>query len=297
MSSSVSLVGDAEAPRSQPAALVLLRDVIGTRGGKIGALLVCGVLALAFVGPFLAPFSPTALVGSQFATPTRAHVLGTDMLGRDGLSRFLWGGRTLVLTAFAATLMAYLVGIPLGAFAAVRGGILDIGAVALSDIMLAIPSLVFVLVLLAAVGPSLSMVAIGIAAVELPRVIRIFRAITVEVSILEFVEVARARGETTASVVFREILPNLWTPLMADFGFRLTASIVLVSSLSYLGLGPAPPTADWGLMISENQIGLTIQPWIIVVPAVTIAVLTFGVNLLTDAVARRIGRSGVTRGA
>ena len=168
MSSSVSLVGDAEAPRSQPAALVLLRDVIRTRGGKIGALLVCVVLALAFVGPYLAPFSPTALVGSQFATPTRAHVLGTDMLGRDGLSRFLWGGRTLVLTAFAATLMAYLVGIPLGAFAAVRGGILDIGAVALSDIMLAIPSLVFVLVLLAAVGPSLSMVAIGIAAVELP---------------------------------------------------------------------------------------------------------------------------------
>ena len=294
MSSFVSIVRDSEVPRSRPAALVLLRDVISTRGGRVGAVLVGVVLALAFLGPFVAPFSPTALVDSPFSTPTRAHLLGTDMLGRDGLSRFLWGGRTLVLTAFAATMMAYLVGIPLGAFAGVRGGILDIGAVAFSDIMLAIPSLVFVLVLIAAVGPSLSMVAIGIAAVELPRVIRIFRAITVEVAALEFVEVARARGETTASVVFREILPNLWTPLMADFGFRLTASIVLVSSLSYLGLGQAPPAADWGLMISENQIGLTIQPWIIVVPAVTIAVLTFGVNLLTDAFARRIGRSSAT---
>ena len=296
MSSLFALPRDAEMARSQPAALILLRGVVGTRGGRAGALLVGAVLALAFLGPLLARFSPTAIVDTPFAPPSNAHVLGTDALGRDGLSRFLCGGRTLVLTSFAATLMAYLVGIPLGAFAGVRGGVLDIGAVAVSDLMLAIPSLVFVLVLLAAVGPSISMVAIGIAAVEVPRVTRIFRAITLEVAALEFVEVATARGETTASIVIREIVPNLWTPLMADFGFRLTASIVLVSSLSYLGLGQAPPAADWGLMVSENQIGLTIQPWIIVVPAATIAVLTFGVNLLTDAFARRIGRSVVSGG-
>jgi len=271
MSSLFALSRDAEVARSQPAALMLLRSVVGTRGGRAGALLVGAVLALAFLGPFLAPFSPTAIVDTPFAQPSKAHALGTDALGRDGLSRFLCGGRTLALTSFAATLMAYLAGIPLGAFAGVRGGVVDIGAVAVSDLMLAIPSLVFVLVLLAAVGPSLSMVAIGIAAVEVPRVTRIFRAITVEVAALEFVEVAMARGETTAS-------------------------IVLVSSLSYLGLGQAPPAADWGLMVSENQIGLTIQPWIIVVPGATIAVLTFGVNLLTDAFARRLGRSIVSGG-
>jgi peptide/nickel transport system permease protein len=275
----------------------LLRGVLSARGGQVGATLVCLVLALGFLGPLFAPFSPTTIVDTPFAKPSGAHLLGTDLLGRDALSRFLWGGRTLVLTSFAATMMGYLVGIPLGAFAGVRGGIFDIGTIALSDIMLAIPSLVFVLVLLAAVGPSVSMIAIGIAAVEVPRVIRIFRAITVEVGVLEFVEIAIARGETTASVVLREIIPNIWTPLMADFGFRLTTSIVLVSSLSYLGLGQAPPAADWGLMISENQFGLIIQPWIIVVPAVTIAVLTFGVNLLTDSVARRIGRSVTDRGA
>jgi peptide/nickel transport system permease protein len=296
MSSSVSLSRGPEAPSARPATPGVLRGVLGTRGGQVGAVLVAGVLALAFFGPFFAPASPTAIVGIPFTTPSASRLLGTDALGRDGLSRFLCGGRTLVLTSFAATMMAYLVGIPFGAFAAVRGGVLDIGAVASSDLLLAIPSLVFVLVLLAAVGPSVTTVAFGIAAVEVPRVVRIFRAITLEVAALEFVEVARARGETTASVVFREIIPNLWTPLMADFGFRLTASIVLVSSLSYLGLGQAPPAADWGLMISENQIGLTIQPWIIVVPAATIAVLTFGVNLLTDAFARRIGRSGVTGG-
>jgi peptide/nickel transport system permease protein len=296
MSSSVSLSPNPEVPRARPGTAGVLRGVLATRGGQVGALLVAGVLALAFLGPFVAPISPTALVGIPFTKPSVPHPLGTDALGRDGLSRFLWGGHTLVLTSLAATMMAYLVGIPFGAFAAIRGGMLDIGAVTFSDLMLAIPSLVFVLVLLAAVGPSVSTVAFGIAAVEVPRVIRIFRAITLEVAALEFVEVARARGETTGSVVFREIIPNLWTPLMADFGFRLTASIVLVSSLSYLGLGEAPPTADWGLMISENQVGLTIQPWIIIVPAATIAVLTFGVNMLTDAFARRIGRSVVSGG-
>jgi len=169
MSSLFALSHDAEVARSQPAALMLLRSVVGTRGGRAGALLVGAVLALAFLGPFLAPFSPTAIVDTPFAQPSKAHALGTDALGRDGLSRFLCGGRTLALTSFAATLMAYLAGIPLGAFAGVRGGVVDIGAVAVSDLMLAIPPLVFVLVLLAAVGPSLSMVAIGIAAVHRKR--------------------------------------------------------------------------------------------------------------------------------
>lgn len=295
MSATASWSQEAEAP-APPHTPQLLARIFASRSGRVGALLVGIVVLLALIGPFFAPASPTAIVGNPFALPSADRVFGTDVLGRDGLSRFLWGGRTLILTSFAATVMAYLAGIPLGAFAALTGGAPDIGLVALSDIMLAIPSLVFVLVLLAAAGPSVTMIAVGIAAVELPRVIRIFRAVTVEVSVLEFVEVAIARGESRGSVIRREILPNIWTPLMADFGFRLTTSIVLVSSLSYLGLGQAPPAADWGLMISENQIGLTVQPWIIIVPAATIALLTFGVNLVTDAFARHIGRSVVNGG-
>jgi peptide/nickel transport system permease protein len=138
-------------------------------------------------------------------------------------------------------------------------------------------------------------IVVGIAVTHAPRIVRISRSVTLDVATQEFVEAAVARGESLAAILRHDILPNIWTPILADFGLRLTGSLILFSSLSYLGLGQAPPAPDWGLMISENRAGLLLQPWVIIAPAMTIAVLAIGVNLVADAVARSAGRSVVGR--
>jgi peptide/nickel transport system permease protein len=175
-------------------------------------------------------------------------------------------------------------------------GPFDLGAVGISDLVISFPPIVFILVLLAAAGSGLSIVVIAIAAVYVPRILRIVRAVTMEISTREFVEAAVARGESVISILRRDILPNIWTPVLADFGIRLTGAVIVVSSISYLGLGPPPPAANWGLMISENRLGALTQPWVVVVPALTIGIFAIAVNLIADAVARSVGRSIVGRG-
>jgi peptide/nickel transport system permease protein len=201
----------------------------------------------------------------------------------------------LVAVAFLSTLLAYLVGIAVGAFAGLRGGRVDLALVALVDLLIAFPPVILVLGLVAAAGTGLRWVGTAIALAHAPRIARIVRAVTQEVAAKEWVEVATARGDGTATIIARDIVPNIWTPVLADFGLRLTGSVILFSSLSFLGFGPAPPAADWGLMISENRAGILTQPWVIVVPAATIALLAIGVNLVADSVARSTGRSIVAR--
>ncbi len=275
---------------------LLVRGALGTRVGRAGLVIVAVIFGIALIGPLVSPFTPTEVVGLPFQAPSGAHWLGTDELGRDALTRYLHGGITLVVVAFLATLLAYAVGISIGTAAGYRRGAFDLGTIGVVDLVLAFPPIVFILVLLAAAGPRLSLVVLGIAMTHAPRIIRIVRAVTIETATQEFVEAAVARGESLPSILRRDILANIWTPVMADFGLRLTGSVILFSSLSYLGLGQAPPAADWGLMISENRAGLLVQPWVVVVPAATIALLTIGVNLIADGVARSVGRSLVSRG-
>jgi peptide/nickel transport system permease protein len=217
------------------------------------------------------------------------------MLGRDVLSRYLHGGLVLLAVSIAATTLAYVIGLFVGTAAGYRRGIIDLSAVVVVDLVLAFPPIVFLLVLLAAAGPSLSVVIVGITSAHAPRVIRIVRSVTLEVVTLEYVEVAVARGDPVLSILRRDILPNIWTPVLADLGLRLTGSIILYSSLAFLGLGQAPPAADWGLMISENRAGIYIQPWVVLIPAATIAVLSIGANLIADSTARSVGRSITSR--
>ncbi len=274
---------------------IFVRGSIDSPVGRVGLVLVMLICAIALLGPLVSPYSPTDTVGAPFAAPSPAHPLGLDTLGRDAVSRFLYGGRVLIAVAFMATVLAYVAGIPIGMAAGFRRGPFDIATIALADLILSFPPLVFVLVLLAAAGPQLWLVIISIAAIHAPRVVRISRAVTVDIATQEFVEAAIARGESLWAILYHDILPNIWTPVLADFGIRLTGSIILFSSLSYLGFGQSPPAADWGLMISENRIALLIQPWVVVVPAVTIALLAIGVNLVADAVARSAGHSVVGR--
>jgi peptide/nickel transport system permease protein len=269
----------------------LYRGAVHTGTGRLG-LVLCGlVLLLAFVAPYFSPYDPSALVGLPFAPPSSTHWLGTDNLGRDGFSRFLWGGRAMIVVAMLSTLLAYAAAIPIGMIAGFRRGAIDLGTVGVIDVLLAFPPIVFVLALLSATGPKLTFVILAIAIIHVPRIVRIVRIVTIEVATSEFVEAAVARGEPLRAILFREIMPNIWTPVLADFGLRLATSVILFASLSFLGVALQPPAADWGLMINENKLGLTVNPWLTIAPAVVIAVLTIGINLIADGAARSVGRS------
>ena len=288
----MTIVDGIEAPaRWKRGALV--RRAMATPSARIGAVLLVGLVALAVLGPLFAPHSPSELLDVPFAKPNQGNLLGTDYLGRDAFSRFLWGGRVLLVLAVLSTLLAYLIGITIGLLAAFRRGTLDAVLMGGLDLALAFPPLIFVLVLLSAIGPKLWLVIIGVAAIFAPRVARIVRGAALDVVLHEFVEAAVARGERTPAILFREILPNLWPPILADFGVRLTGSVIVIASLSFLGFGQQPPSADWGLLIAENRAGILIQPWAVLAPVCAIAFLTVGINLVADGIVRALGRSEI----
>lgn len=248
----------------------------------VGIVLASVTLVIAVFGRYAAPYQPDEILGAAFASPSPDHRLGLDYVGRDVLSRFLWGGRTAILVALIGTVVGFVSGCLIGLVSAYRRGWTDEVLGRTTDLALAFPALVLSLVLLAAFGTSLSLVVIAIAITTAPGAARIARAAALEIVDLPYVEAARARGERSTYVMAAEILPNVRDPLLVDFGLRLTTSILLVAALSFVGLGLQPPAADWGLMIGENRIALTVQPWPVLVPACAIACLTIGINLVID---------------
>ena len=257
----------------------------------LGMLLV--VVAIGIFGRYLASYAPDEMFGAPFSAPSGDHWLGLDFAGRDVLSRFLWGGQTAIFVALTGTVLGFVLGSCLGLVSAYRRGWVDELIGRSTDLALAFPALILSLLLLAAFGTSIGLVVFAIAITTAPGVARIARAATLEVVDLPYVESARARGERASYVMAVEILPSVRSPLLVDFGLRLTTAILLVAALSFVGLGLQPPAADWGLMIGENRIGLNVQPWAVIVPAAAIAALTIGVNLIIDGVGRRTG--AVTR--
>jgi len=256
--------------------------------GLAGSLLL---LALIVIGPFFAPHDPAAIVSVPLQRPNGPYLLGTDGLGRDVLSRVLWGGRSIVGLAVLATALAYVVGASIGLLAGYTRSLVDPLLMRAMDVLLAVPPLLFLLVLATGAGRSLPVLVLGVATVHVPSIARIVRAATQEVSTRGYVEAAVARGERVPAVLRREILPNVLGTVLADAGIRLTASILLLASVNFLGLGLQPPRADWALMISENRGGFSLQPWTVAAPALLIAFLTISVNLVADAVARSLGTS------
>jgi ABC-type dipeptide/oligopeptide/nickel transport system permease subunit len=218
-------------------------------------------------------------------------VFGYDILGRDVLSRVLWGGRSVLALAGVATLIAYVAGGIIGLAAGYSRSLLDSILMRGVDVLIAFPALLFILVLITGAGTSKAALVAGVAIVQTPLVARIVRTATQEQSVRGFVEAAVARGERTAAILRREILPNIVAPIAADFGLRFTYSIILVASVNFFGLGLQPPDSDWALIISENRDGLTLNPWVILVPAALIALLTISLNLVGDSVARSLGRT------
>lgn len=266
-----------------------------TRSGAVGFGLVTFVVLVAVFGRYFAPHGPSASIGVPLGGPSGDALLGTDSLGRDVFSRLLYGGRSVIALAAAATALAYLVGLTVGLVAGYSRSVVDPLLMRTADVMLAFPPLLFLLVLITGAGTGVGVLVIGVAAIQAPGISRIVRTATLEVSVRGYVEAAVARGERGVSVVVREVLPNILAPVLVDSGLRFTYSILIIASVNFLGLGLQPPSPDWALMISENRQYISLNPAAALAPAAMIALLTIGINLTGDAIARSLGRSYVPR--
>jgi peptide/nickel transport system permease protein len=248
--------------------------------GYIGMTILVIHLLLVLFGPLLAPYPEAEILSSD--PFSELGVLGSDYLGRDLLSRLLWGGRLTIGLALSATFLGFVAGICLGFMAAVAGGWVDQAISRANDVIMSFPSIMLALVVIVGLGSSVPVLIVTVAFVQTTRVLRVSRAVAMDVMVMDFVEVARARGEGKWWIMRREVLPNVIPPLAAEFGLRLTFSLLLISSLSFLGLGVQPPHAGWGIMVRENLSGLLFGSWAPIIPAAAICSLTIGINFLVD---------------
>jgi peptide/nickel transport system permease protein len=266
----------------------VLASAARTPRGAIGLGLASFVVLVAVIGPFVTPYSPNvnAPLALDFGRPSAQFLLGTDIEARDVLSRVLDGGWVLLIMAACATTVGVAAGAAAGISAAYLRGISDGVIMRVVDVILSFPQLVFALLLLSLLGPKLWLITIAVGVSHAPQVARVLRSATLDLSERDFVKAAELQGMRPAKVMRKEILPNLVSPLMVEAGLRLTYSIVIIAGLAFLGFGPQPPTANWGVMINENREGLALNPWAVIVPALLIALLTIGTNMFTDAFAR-----------
>jgi peptide/nickel transport system permease protein len=263
-----------------------------TPSGWVGVAIIVFWLFIAVAGPFIAPFTLGEFISDDgFAPAHGASLLGADYLGRDLLSRILYGAWLTLGMAGAATLIATLVGSALGIFSAIKGGWTDMVIGRIMDTFQSFPTLMLGLMVIAALGPSSILLVVMTGLIYATSVFRIARALGMDLVLTDYVQVARARGETISWILFHEILPNAATPLVVDFGIRLSFSILFLSSLSFLGLGVQPPFADWGSLVRENMPGLVSGSLAAIYPALAIASFTIGLNLIVDDFAVSSGRS------
>jgi len=249
---------------------------------RIGMTGIALVVFCALFAPWIAPKEPNVIVGQVWESMQESTFLGTDSLGRDLLSRLIYGARTTFFVALAATCLSFLLGISSSLMAVASGGMVDTGLSRFNDLMMSVPALILALIILA-VLPQNIWVLIGVmAAIDATRVYRVGRAAALDASLLDFVEVARLRGESKIWIICREILPQTFAPLLGEFGLRFAYAILFLSTLSFLGLGIQPPVADWGGMVKDNKDGIIFGVSAALLPGAAIAFLVICVNLVVD---------------
>ena len=248
----------------------------------IGLAIMAGYILVALLAPWIAPYTESESVAGTWDPPSATSWLGTDNIGRDLLSRMIYGARMTIAVALATTILSFLIGTVAGFLAAVGGRVIDLLLSRFVDVMLSIPLLIFALIILSVFGSSIPVLVLTIAALDSTRVFRLARAVAMNITVTEFVEVARLRGEGLWWVMRREILPNAMPPLIAEFGLRYCFNFLFVAGLSFLGLGIQPPLADWGGMVRDNAQAITFGLMAPIWPAIAIAVMTIGVNLVVD---------------
>lgn len=264
----------------------LLKPRFLTSQAGLGLVISLSILALALLGPWLAPHSPVALVGPRYGAPDASAVLGYDYLGHDVWSRLLAGGFSLVWMAAAASLIALAVGTLIGMAAGFFRGRFDQATLWWADVFLAFPNLILVLLVVAMLGREPWLIVLIVAVAFLPGVIRLSRSVTLGIAQLEYIEASTMMGYSLPRILLREILPNIATPLLIHLGTMMSWAVGILAGLSFLGYGVEPPAADWGLMVNENRAGLQIQPYAVLAPAVLVALFALGTNLLAEGLGR-----------
>lgn len=239
-------------------------------------------ILVAVFAPWLSPYAPDQVVGSAWSGVTAENWLGTDNLGRDLLSRLIWGTRTSLSVSAVATLLSFAVGTFLGFLAGFCRGWVDQLISRLNDILMAIPTLILALVVLAMLPKTIPVIVLVLGLLESTRVLRVARSLAVDIAAQEFIEVARLRGERLSWVLWREILPNALTTLIAEFALRFIFILLFLSALSFLGMGIQPPTADWGGLARDNKDGILFGVWAALIPGAAIALLAIALNSVAD---------------
>ncbi|MHA7875849.1 ABC transporter permease [Roseivivax sp.] len=260
--------------------MTLLRSAPPT--AIFGLLVLSATLLLGLFAPLVAPYGETEIVGAEYLPWSAAHPLGTDNLGRDMLSRMIYGARNTVGLALLTTGIAFSIGAALGMFAALKGGWVDQALSRMVDVVMAAPPLILALMLLAIIGPSIPNMVGVIAVIYLAPVFRLSRAAAMNVVALDFIGAAQLRGEGTLWLLRREILPNISSTLVAEAGLRFCFVFLFIAALSFLGIGIQPPTADWGSMVKENATLITFGDVTPLIPAGAIALLTVSINFIFD---------------
>lgn len=264
-----------------------------TVSAAIGICLTALFVLSAIFAPWIAPYPLDLAVGGVWEDPSSEYWLGTDTIGRDILSRLIYGGQITIFVALASSLLAFSLGAFFGFLAAVKGGWTDQVLSRIVDLMMAIPSLIVALVILSVLPLNLTVLILVMGILDSTRVFRLARAVAMDIAVMDYVEAAKLRGEGQVWVIFREILPNALSPLVAEFGLRFIFAVLFISTLSFLGLGIQPPLADWGGMVKENKDGLIYGKAAALMPAAAIAALAISVNLVADWV---LGRTTSLKG-
>ncbi len=254
---------------------------------RLGLLVVSGFGFCAIFAPWLAPYGQSEIVGDVWEPLFGEFFFGTDQIGRDMLSMLIYGARNMIALALLTTACAFGLGSLMGFLAATVGGWVDQVLSRFVDVVISIPTLIFALIVLSSTGTSILALVTVIAIIYAMPVYRIARAVAMDIEVMDYVEAARLRGEGLWWIMRREILPNALTPLAAEFGLRFCFVFLLISGLSFLGLGLQPPLADWGAMVRDNGGGIAWGFMHPLVPATCIALLTIGINLIVDSAVQK----------
>jgi len=259
-------------------------------------LIGLGLLAVHFFfavfAPWVAPYSVSAILTNGLTPPSDAHLMGTDQIGRDYLSRLMSGGRVSLLVSLSGVSVALLVGTTLGLLAGYKGGLIDNVIMRFTDAMMAVPELLLIAVLVLTFGKDVPSLSLIVAIVYTPGAVRVIRSRTIGISAYDFIRAAELRGEKTSFILIREITPNLRGLIAVEFAMRCSSAVLKISALSFIGLGISQPTPDWGLMVQEAMSVVFTDPWFVFLPAIALSSLIIGINFAVDGLARAFGVVG-----
>ena len=287
---SVAVAETGGAPRA-----IWRRGILASRKGRWGFGILTALALIAIFAPVLAPHDPNAIDASRIlAPPNLAHPFGSDALGRDVLSRVLFAYRVSLSVAVVSTLLAFVVGVPLGLYAGYHGGWVDTAIMRPIDMVLALPAMLLAVALIAIIGPGSNVATLAIAVIYMPILARVVRASTLVVVSQTYIESARARGSRPLAIITRHVLPNAIGPAIVQATILMGFALQIEAALSFLGLGAQPPTSSLGVMLADGRDVLTQAPWVEIWPGMAIAIAVLGFVFFGDGLRKRLDPAGVT---